>query len=1165
MKKALLQAALLLSAGTLCLQAQITNIQQGLVSYWPMDSTFTSNSQTYTADLVQGNNLLVLGSATFVPGQFGNAVSNNGASYEVFIPATPGTTGLPITMNPGTNFSILFWANGVNSSGARVFAEAQQTNSTPINSVDVTQASPSGAVQTFNRIYSTNTGGAQQPTVNGNTVVFNGTWHHLAWVVSNATQTLYVDGTNQGSTSYYYPSVTANPTNLLNDTTVGALLRSTTVTGSSAGSYFKGDVDDLAVWNRALSQAEVKNVMSNSLGANIQAFGPYFNPAPAGGSVPSCGNLTLTGVANDGATPLSAAGFSYQWQEDGTNATAAEFSGATSTALTITGAGAQDGGTYTLIASFVTNSVANSITSAPVVVTVVTNPTFTLTAGGTSNLWPGDNWNLGFSVQAPCGGVTSYEWVQNGTYVLQDNGDIQNSSTANVSFVGIDPTNSGTYSLVAFFNGGASSATSAPVMISVNAFSSSGSTPNLTNGLIAYWPLYAVQGTKTPDVLNGYDLNVVGTLSNTTDHTGSTTNAMYFNGSSYCWRQDGPTDLLPAIQYPTFTTAFWVQAVSGSGAGQNGNPVGPFSEGSSQNSGPFYLLDVNLTGAYPLHVYYRFSGGNNGYPNATVSPVFDGNWHHVVYVQRPYGTNFPGPVPFGNSVNPSNVLSEVYVDGSLDPEAPSYEPWPLTNANATIMNEECVGALYRAGAANYLLFGAVSDVAQWNRVLSPAEVSQLYSTGMPAVTPNIPPMSISSFVADGPEVRQGGAMTLAWNVSAYATQISIDQGVGSVFSNSSGGVGSVVVSNVQQTRTYTLTVSRGTNVVTAQVKVGVLSGINTGWKPLDTFDEYPTGPLQPAAFPWWGGSSGSCFLVEGAGGNQLLQAGTQSDFTSDYSAYPAPVFHLQGNSVTLNQAVTLFFRFATGNDIMDSTGTNVVTAVDENIGLSDYVGIRWYGDTTTDVGPDVFLGTDSLVFAIGAQNGFGSATTWATGANAVLQPDGTPLVLSNNTVYDVWVDVTNTDFTIPAPATYSIWIAPENNLSNQTLVFSNYLSNRDPIPGAGTGHPLETQNMTVVFTGGFSADSNNIAQISLDDFYINTNGYNHTVPRPFGLTTEQGLAPVVSQTVLSNGQIRLYWSGGALASAPALTGPWTPLAGGTTNVPYYLVTPTSQQMFFRTQ
>src|SRR5436190_2018603 len=77
-------------------QAQPSDIRQGLVAYWPLDST----DGTVTPDLSPfGNSLNLIGmtSANFVPGVRGNAASFNGTSQLLSKIYTAGTdNGLPI-------------------------------------------------------------------------------------------------------------------------------------------------------------------------------------------------------------------------------------------------------------------------------------------------------------------------------------------------------------------------------------------------------------------------------------------------------------------------------------------------------------------------------------------------------------------------------------------------------------------------------------------------------------------------------------------------------------------------------------------------------------------------------------------------------------------------------------------------------------------------------------------------------------------------------------------------------------------------------------------------------------------------------------------------------------------------------------------------------------
>ena len=125
---------------------------------------------------------------------------------------------------------------------------------------------------------------------------------------------------------------------------------------------------------------------------------------------------------------------------------------------------------------------------------------------------------------------------------------------------------------------------------------------------------------------------------------------------------------------------------------------------------------------------------------------------------------------------------------------------------------------------------------------------------------------------------------------------------------------------------------------------------------------------------------------------------------------------------------------------------------------------------------------------------------------------------------------------------YSIWTAPDTNLANLTEVFTNYVSNENPA-GNTTG-AVEAQTKGVLFTGGASE-----GQVLFDDFYLSTGGYNHTVPRPHGLTTGQGIAGALTISAVTANSAQIYWSGGTLQSAPSLKGPWTPVAGA--SVPYY--------------
>ena len=94
-------------------------------------------------------------------------------------------------------------------------------------------------------------------TVTGNTDVSLNTWHHVVGVLSGSsgswTGTLYLDGSSNGSATD-----TNNPSGTNQSTSIGRL-------GENNGSYFNGLIDDVRIYSRALSAAEILELYSSRL------------------------------------------------------------------------------------------------------------------------------------------------------------------------------------------------------------------------------------------------------------------------------------------------------------------------------------------------------------------------------------------------------------------------------------------------------------------------------------------------------------------------------------------------------------------------------------------------------------------------------------------------------------------------------------------------------------------------------------------------------------------------------------------------------------------------------------------------------------------------------------------------------------------------------------
>jgi hypothetical protein len=91
------------------------------------------------------------------------------------------------------------------------------------------------------------------------TLTTNGTqWYHLAATVSGTTATLYLDGSSVGSATCSSPTSTA-----FNDLRLGAL----NGTGSFGGNTnpFGGYLDEMSIFNRAITSTEVSNIYNNKV------------------------------------------------------------------------------------------------------------------------------------------------------------------------------------------------------------------------------------------------------------------------------------------------------------------------------------------------------------------------------------------------------------------------------------------------------------------------------------------------------------------------------------------------------------------------------------------------------------------------------------------------------------------------------------------------------------------------------------------------------------------------------------------------------------------------------------------------------------------------------------------------------------------------------------
>ncbi len=252
-------------------------------------------------------------------------------------------------------------------------------------------------------------------------------------------------------------------------------------------------------------------------------FPPVITVQPTNQAVLTNSNVSFTAAAS-GTPPLG-----FQWQFNGANLTnGGQFSGVTTTTLSITGAQPANAGGYALV---VTNSAA-SVTSSVATLTLIVPPAIT---GQPTNQTVLAGSNVSFTVTASGTTPFGFQWRFNGTN-LANGGQFSGVTTATLSLANAQLGNAGGYSVVV--TNAAGSVTSSVATLTVSAppviTTQPASQAVLTGSNVSF--TVAASGT-TPFGFqwrfNGGNLTNGGQFSGVTTATLSLTNAQPANAGGY--------------------------------------------------------------------------------------------------------------------------------------------------------------------------------------------------------------------------------------------------------------------------------------------------------------------------------------------------------------------------------------------------------------------------------------------------------------------------------------------------------------------------------------------------------------------------------------------------------------------------------------------------------
>lgn len=224
------------------------DLANGLVAYWNYDD----DSGTSVSDVSgNGNNGPISGTPDWVPGFFGYALLFDGATNYVTVPANTswqGTSGLTVharvnvaSINNAWNYNFRYIASTCDPSnpnnGWALYTEASALTPTQVHFAFVR-----GTV-----------GGSGTVVATGATTISTGQYYDVTATFdpTSGLTSLYVNGQPDGSVS--------NSRALLTSTTPLVMGRNPTAPTNTAH-YFNGDIDDVKVWNRALSAQEASEL-----------------------------------------------------------------------------------------------------------------------------------------------------------------------------------------------------------------------------------------------------------------------------------------------------------------------------------------------------------------------------------------------------------------------------------------------------------------------------------------------------------------------------------------------------------------------------------------------------------------------------------------------------------------------------------------------------------------------------------------------------------------------------------------------------------------------------------------------------------------------------------------------------------------------------------------
>ncbi|CAN5522130.1 hypothetical protein BH10ACI3_BH10ACI3_18250 [soil metagenome] len=253
---------------------EITSIfNADLAGKYKVQSTVPANLTAWlpgdgnTNDVQGANNAILQNGATYGTGKVGQGFQFDGVDDQITVPHN-------VNQNGGTNISIEAWINPTTLPHGGTIFQKRTSGNIGGYVLETTQTSGSGAANGLQFVIMI---GGVYRTLNPANVLTTNAWQHVAATYDGAFMRMYVNGVEVGNRAQTGAIDTST-----SDVIIGRNAASPTIA-------FQGNIDEIALYNRALNATEIRDVYY------AQSGGKYKGSInPTAGDTAKIGDVALT-------------------------------------------------------------------------------------------------------------------------------------------------------------------------------------------------------------------------------------------------------------------------------------------------------------------------------------------------------------------------------------------------------------------------------------------------------------------------------------------------------------------------------------------------------------------------------------------------------------------------------------------------------------------------------------------------------------------------------------------------------------------------------------------------------------------------------------------------------------------------------------------------------